>query len=185
MLWVHPTISIMDTSINCGCLKCNVPCAPSGTCLRRNAYEEKLEKRGYGRCEELATMDVGFRPATQEQIEDWASWLSTPEAASAAELLHFAANSPAYETYKFKVAAMEEHLDNLFPEDKANFLIGPMWLSYQHYMKEQYELKKVYDSVKADEVEEAYKAILQHINVHGQLIREIPNAPTKMKGRRQ
>jgi hypothetical protein len=176
----------MDTTINCGCLKCNVPCAPFRgpfeTCLRQDAYEKKLEERGYARFEPLAAMDVGFIPATPQQIAGWASWLSTPEAAHAAELLNFAESSPAYKTHRFDVVAVERHVDNLFPEEKANFLIGPMWLAYQLYMREQHELKKAYDSVKknikTDEAyetaEEAYKTLLQHINTHGQLIRELP-----------
>lgn len=173
-------------TVDCGCLKCSVYCAPTrgcfDYCLREYDYTEKMKARGYARFEDLATMDTGFRPATQEQLDEWTSWLATPDARSAATLVHFEENAPLYNTYKFDVAAMERHADNLWPEQKSNFLLSSMWLAYQLYMKEQHELKKAYDAVKKniktdeayEKAEDAYKTLIQHINMHGQLIRELP-----------
>lgn len=171
----------MDT-ILCGCQKCQVPCAPFRgcfeSCLKEDAYDEKLKKRGYARFEPPAD-DAGFIPASQAQIDAWTRWLSTPDAAAAVEFVHCMEQAPTYSNYKFDVVAMEKHADNLWPGHKEDFLLSSMWLAYQLYMREQHELKKAYDSVKKnikayEAAEEAYKALLQHISVHGQLIREMP-----------
>lgn len=161
-----------------------------------------MEERGYARFEPRP-IDAGFRPATKEQIEEWASWLSTPEAAAAAERVDSleASAVAAYNNYKFSVKDMEMYVNNMYPDSKSTFLSGRMWLAYTFYAKEQRELLNAYDSatinIKTDEAydkaEKAHKALLQHVNTHGQLIRELPkhehkkfvpaSAPPK-KGRR-
>lgn len=145
-----------------------------------------------------------FKPATAAQIAEWSSWLeswmSNPEICAAWER---AAQEKKYENiekvyrlriarrawtnHKFDVFRMEWLLDGMWPEERKEFMAGPKMEAYVHFGRMQRWLLLFYDSVKEniktdedyDKAEEAYKALLHHVNTHGQLIREMPGREHK------
>jgi hypothetical protein len=173
-------------------------------CNKVDSYEKMLEERGFARFEpEVEEISAGkapvsreFKPASREQIAELAAWLSSPEAAAAAERLALEKKAAherlalekkaaleAWGGYKFDPCRMEKLLDGMWPEELTEFTNGPMWTAYVHFGKEQKTLQESYDSVKKniktdedyDVAEKAYKALQSHVNTHGQLIREMPS----------
>jgi hypothetical protein len=175
------------------CSKCNGKDFPTrgcpDYCINKQKYEAQLKDRGYARFEPEAT-DAGFRPATKQDIRVWVQYWSSPEGQAAARRVDsmIAAAKAGYRGHKFDVLSMEGYLDQyVWPSQMAEHFLGPEWLAYEAFGKEQRELKIAYDLVKNNirtneaynKAEEAYKALLSHINTHGQLIREKPNREHK------
>jgi hypothetical protein len=146
--------------------------------------------------------ETTFKPASKAQIAEWTAWLSSPEAKVAhnALLAEKAMAKDMWKSHKFSVLQMERHLDSMWPMQKAEYKLGTMYMAYTTYADEQNNLLLEYNSVKKNskfdcgKVDEAYNALINHINTHGQLIEEIPkhdhknvsngsNTPTKV-GRR-
>lgn len=176
-------------NVLCGCYQCNdhgVPirgCCKS--CLKADARDDSLKKRGFARFERQVVDIAGFKPASPEQMAEWMAWLSSPAATAAHERLALEKKAAlnSWGSYKFDLLRMEKHLDGMWPEEQKKYMIGPMWTAYMHFGNGQQELLKSYDSVKKniktdeeyDVAEEAYKTLLQHVNTHGQLISEMPS----------
>jgi hypothetical protein len=177
-----------NNNILCGCRKCNDYSVPMRgcceSCLKEDARDDWFEQRGFARFEPQVVDTTGFKPASREQIAEWAAWLSSPEAAAAHERLALEKKAAlnAWGDYKFDPLRMEKHLAGMWPEELPKFTNGPMWTAYVHYGEGQKTLQKSYDSVKKeiktdedyDKAEKAYKTLLTHVNTHGQLIREMP-----------
>lgn len=175
-------------NVLCGCPKCNDDKAPEWwlcqPCLKAEARNNWLEERGFARFEPQVVDIVGFKPASREQIAEWAAWLSSPEAAAAHERLALKKKEAlkTWGDYMFVPGKMEDLLESMLSGEKEKYKQGPMWVSYVHFGKEQKTLQESYDSVKKniktdedyDKAEKAYKALLAHVNTHGQLIREMP-----------
>jgi hypothetical protein len=127
-----------------------------------------------------------FKPATTLQLNAWCEWLSSPEALKAErQLAHLEKTSrEAFATRKFVCKSMEAHCASMWPDEKATFMLSPLWMAYASFKAEQDCLLKTYTSVckrtnQCEEAEDAYKNLLKHIHTHGELIDKIPSCPTK------
>jgi hypothetical protein len=170
------------------CSKCNGKDFPTrgcpDYCINKQKYEAQLKDRGYARFEPEAT-DAGFRPATKQDIRVWVQYWSSPEGQAAARRVDsmISAAKAAYKSHKFDVLAEEAYKDQyVWPSQMAEYLLSLRWLAYEAFGKEQRELKKTYDSVKNgdyDKAEDVFKTLLDHVNTHGQLIREVPKREHK------
>jgi hypothetical protein len=123
-----------------------------------------------------------FKPATTQQLNDWSSWLSSPEAV-AAEQRVAALEGVArkmWGTRKFVRSSMESHAAGLWPHERAEFMVGPLWVAYTTFKDEQRALLRAYTSCKTrvktdadyDAAEDAYTTLLKHMNTHGELLPE-------------
>lgn len=145
-----------------------------------------------------------FKPASQAQIDGWIEDLKkmkefyeTPEGKAAWETRvkeeaaekvrrakHIEDAIKSQETVKFDVLEREKWLnERVWPDELQEYMQNsPTWIAYMHYGKEQNTLLASYlslkDNIKTnedyDKAEKAYKALLNHINQHGDLIRDIP-----------
>lgn len=151
-----------------------------GSCRKIEAYEAQLETKVKQRFSPAVTM-AGFKPASAAQIAEWTAWLSTPEAAKAHnKVVEMTETAMAtWNNHKFNPVAMEHGLAGMWPAEKNKYMRSPMWVAYENYGKEQYELLNAYnkiltngiktkeDYIKADKL---YKDLAAHINKHGRII---------------
>jgi hypothetical protein len=122
---------------------------------------------------------VGFKPASREQIAEWKTWLSTPEAVEAHEkLVQETENAMrTWKDHRFDPVAMEKWFDGLWPADQQKLKEGPMWTAYNNYAKDQYDLLKIYNTIKGTKsdnefegAELAYTNLMKHIRDHGNIV---------------
>lgn len=146
-------------------------------CERTRAYSEYLDRQANYRLG--LEIKPGFKPASPAQIAEWATWLASPEAASAAQR-----NSEVekqgkrdWKNHKFDPVTMERHIHGMWPHERSRFMTGPMYLAYKAFAEEQRIAKEDYvakaASIKTmedyDKAEQAYKKLLDHVKDHGEI----------------
>lgn len=168
----------------CGCMTCfhkgyydpkKVP--PSGRCYKAIAYDSVLEQLARERIG--LAIKPGWKPASSAKLAEWASWLTSKEAAEAAERLSAKESQGKrnWNTYKFNPVAMERHIQGMWPHEQSHFKTGPMYLAYMAFSRKQWSAKEDYvakaASIKTmedyDNAEEAYKTLFAHVNDHGDI----------------
>jgi hypothetical protein len=185
----------------CGCNKCfrgaffdHKKQPPFGRCYKIMAYDDYLAQEAKYRLG--IAIKPGFKPASSAQLAEWASWLASPEAAAAAKRNSKVENQgkKVYDDYHFNGVEMERYINNLWPREKAEFLIGSKYLAYLAFAKEQQKLindyvakaAKVKTIIGYDVAEDAYNTLSDHIKQHGE-IHEKPKKthtrPTEAKRR--
>lgn len=129
-----------------------------------------------------------FKPASSAQIAEWTAWLASSEALAAAETLSVTESQGKsnWDNHKFNTDDIQRHIKSMWPKEQALFMMGPMYLAYMTFLSEQRAAIKDYaDKAKNiktmedyEKVDEAYKAIVAHINQHGEM-HEIPTKTHK------
>ena len=146
-------------------------------CERTIAYDKYLDQQAKYRLG--LEIKPGFKPASPAQVAEWASWLASPEAASAAQRNSEVESQGKREwkNHKFDPVVMERHIHGMWPQERSRFMIGPMYLAYMAFANEQRCAKKDYAAKAAsiktvedyDSAEQAYKTLLAHVNEHGEI----------------
>lgn len=179
---MEPTISsrrISDWEMKtCACNKCHkrmsyydpssVP--PFGKCFKTIAYDEMLRDKVSKK------FNSTFSPASNAQVEDWMSWLKTPDAISSAKRICEMENASKkiWGSYRFDPVEIERHISNMWPDEYSEFKQSLMWYAYTAYSQEQHELLNKYNN-KSDcsNADDIYTELNKHIRIHGKLICEL------------
>lgn len=202
-----PTIRTLEEweKTYCGCTKCfhtgffdgkKVP--PFARCYKAMAYDDVLAQLAQERLS--PTVKPGFKPASSAQIAEWKSWLDSPEATAAADRISATENQGKEwidnwnrresVKIKFNPVEMERRINEMWPDQRARFMIGPTYLAYMAYAKEQKSAKDDYVTKATnintmadyDKAEHAYKTLLDHINRYGEIYetpKKIHKKPTE------
>jgi hypothetical protein len=144
------------------------------TCKKLKEYNDSLPNRNHYRAINQLK-PTAFKAASKSQIEEWASWGSSPTAVEAEKGLATERNK--YKNHKFISADMEKELAACWPNQRLLLLNTVKWNLYEKYTNEQKMLLKNYDNT-----EIAHKKLIEHINAHGQLIEEVPTYENKKLG---
>ena len=154
-----------------------------GQCFKIEARENELRKMVKERFQPSVNM-TDFKPATKEQIEEWTSWLNSPNAKSACQrdLSEEETVKKQFENTKFDPIEMERSLMRTVPKKKRDMyvLMNPKWIAYKFYRNQQIKLANNYLSSlnistmdDYNKAKKAYGTLSSHVSTHGLMIEEM------------
>lgn len=148
-------------------------------CKKQEAYDEHLKTKSQEHFQTNKDLMDGFKPASREQLKEWATWLETPSATQAFKRLAAEESEimKTWDNHKWDVVYMEQRYNNMWPKQRSLFEKSAEWKAYMMFGKQQYKLLETYNNTDklSKECEEVFNQLTSHIDKHGQIILERPD----------